>query len=152
MMADPDHFRLVNIQVSFTSFKKVISYESINNVERTKQFAYDVSEGILLIVYMVNSEHEKKRFMKIIDLHNNYVLFNSTISDKDLVGRLKCGIFSLVGGHLYYDNRVIKIRYDLLRRNHLNNFLEPDCFDFYYKIFDLNEEFQEEIQMFFPKI
>ena len=77
MMVDPDHFRLVDIEVNFTSFKKVTKYDIVNTVERIKQFAYDVSEDILLIVYIIHSEHAKKRFMKIIDLRNDCVIFNS---------------------------------------------------------------------------
>jgi hypothetical protein len=128
----------------------VVAYDELNTVECIKQFAYDVHEGIILIMYMIQSGHSKKRYMKIIELATQEILFNSPITDPDLIGRLKCGIFTLVNGHLYYDNRVIKIRYDLLRLKKVNAFDEDEAFDYYYKILDLNKEQKEEVQIFFP--
>ena len=67
---NPDVFRLVNIEISFSSYRKVVAYEEFNHIEVMKSLAYDVQEGIIMLMYMVQSEHDKKRFMKIIDINS----------------------------------------------------------------------------------
>ena len=119
-MANNDRFRLVKIEANFTSFRTSVAYEAQNIVERMKQFAYDVPEGILMIIYMIQSEHSKNRYMKIIDINTSEILWNSSITDHDLIGRLKCGIFSIASGYIYHSNCATKIRYDLLRRDKHN--------------------------------
>jgi len=36
------------------------------------------------------------------------------IKNPEIIGRLKTNLYNFVGGHIYYNNKVIKIRYDLL--------------------------------------
>lgn len=40
--------------------------------------------------------------------------FQLMINDEELIGRLLSGLYTFVDGHIYYNNNVIKIRYDLL--------------------------------------
>ena len=67
-----------------------------------------------------------------------------------MIGRLKCDIYSIVNGHIYFNNSVIKIRYDLLRRDDKNQILEHEAFDYYYDLIDLDKN--EEIQLFLPEV
>ena len=60
---------------------------------------------------------ERKKF-KIFDLNNMKILFESMIKDKPLIGRLASGMYTFVDGHIYYNNNVIKIRYDILNHAH----------------------------------
>ena len=46
------------------------------------------------------------------------ILFESMIKDKSLIGRLSSGMYTFVDGHIYYNNNVIKIRYDILSHAH----------------------------------
>lgn len=58
----------------------------------------------------------------------------------ELIGRLRSGLCTFVGGHLYYNKDVIKIRYDLIKRqqdHHL--YKDIDVFDFYNNIFQLKK-------------
>jgi hypothetical protein len=43
-----------------------------------------------------------------------------------------------VDGHIYYNNNVIKIRYDLFNNSGIN-YKENEIFDFYFDIFELSE-------------
>lgn len=53
------------------------------------------------------------------------------------------------GGHLYYNNNVIKIRYDLLdQEKNLRDFDEMEIFDYYKDIIQL--EPNEQVQMGTP--
>ena len=36
------------------------------------------------------------------------------VKDSELIGRLKSNLYTFVGGHIYYNNNVIKIRYDII--------------------------------------
>lgn len=41
------------------------------------------------------------------------------IKNKPLIGRLASGMYTFVDGHIYYNNNVIKIRYDIVQ--HINS-------------------------------
>ena len=42
------------------------------------------------------------------------MVFESDIQYKPLIGRMLSGMYTFVDGHIYYNNNVIKIRYDLI--------------------------------------
>ena len=60
-----------------------------------------------------------KRF-KIYDLKTEQTIFDSCITFKPLIGRLNSGLYTFVDGHIYYNNNVIKIRYDLFNNKGIN--------------------------------
>jgi len=60
---------------------------------------------------------ERKRF-RIFDLNTMKILFESLITNKALMGRLASGMYTFVNGHIYYNNHVIKIRYDIINLAH----------------------------------
>ena len=37
------------------------------------------------------------------------------VTSAEIIGRLKSNLYNFVGGHIYYGNNVIKVRYDILR-------------------------------------
>ena len=39
------------------------------------------------------------------------------IKNKELKGRLESGLYTFIGGHIYYGNNCIKMRYDLLKEH-----------------------------------
>ena len=50
-------------------------------------------------------------------------------------------IFTFVDGHIYYNNSVIKIRYDILKSNKKQNIdNEYQVFDYYVDILQLDNE------------
>ena len=57
--------------------------------------------------------------------------------NKELIGRLKSNLYTLVDGHIYYNNKVIKIRYDLLKKKNLKDLEEHEVFDYYENILNL---------------
>ena len=44
-------------------------------------------------------------------------IFEIVLDDSRLIGRLRSGLFDIVDGHVYFNNNVIKIRYDLIKSN-----------------------------------
>jgi hypothetical protein len=45
-----------------------------------------------------------KKIMSIICLKENNTLISLTMKDKEMIGRFKSGLFSLVDGHFYSGN------------------------------------------------
>ena len=66
------------------------------------------------------------------------VEIESVLEFKPLIGRLKSGLYTLVDGHIYYNNNVIKIRYDLFNQSGIT-YKENEIFDYYFNIFELEE-------------
>ena len=63
-----------------------------------------------------NDKNEEHKF-KIFDLDERKIIFEKVIYNKDLIGRLISGLYTIVDGHIYYSNNVVKIRYDLIDSN-----------------------------------
>lgn len=58
--------------------------------------------------------------------------------DENLIGRLKSDCFTFTSGNIYFNNSVVKIRYDLLDKR--DSMLTADqVFDFYDDVLNLDE-------------
>lgn len=59
-------------------------------------------------------------------------LANIRVSNEKLLGRLVSMLFLLIGGHIYYRDNIIKIRYDILREaQQMKDFTEEEIFDYF---------------------
>jgi len=97
----------------------------------------------LIIIY--HSVKKKKEFIvRITDINDNAEndrLFESRLLNEELIGRLQSRLYALVDGHIYYNDRVIKIRYDLLEnKNQIRDYEEHEIFDYYQKILPLDDD------------
>jgi hypothetical protein len=45
-----------------------------------------------------------KKILSVIDLKENNTLISIVMKDKEMIGRFKSGLFSLVDGHFYSGN------------------------------------------------
>ena len=63
-------------------------------------------------------------------------------------GILKSNIYTLVDGHMYYNNNVFKIRYDLINDDTLRNLTNEEVFNSYENILDLKND--QQIKMDTP--
>lgn len=57
----------------------------------------------------------------------------------EIIGIMQSGYYTLVDGHIYHNNNVIKMRYDLMDHEHVNSdsLVDDEFFDIYNKIFPL---------------
>ena len=72
----------------------------------------------ILILYKVNTQKKikrKKLFLIDLNLAEDNKLFAADFESEELMGRLKNARYCVLGGHMYYNNNIIKIRYDVLR-------------------------------------
>ena len=96
----------------------------------------------MLILYKRPREKRKKtKKIVIVQFKDSEVneIYNSVFKNPELVGRLKNMRYIFLDGHIYYNNSVIKIRYDILKNNSksFKSLGENELFDYYVdKIFD----------------
>ena len=50
----------------------------------------------------------------VIDLISNQIIGISHVTDPDIIGKITCKWFSLCDGHIYFNNEVFKLRYDIM--------------------------------------
>jgi len=74
---------------------------------------------------------------KIFNLGNCKIEYEAQLTFKPLIGRLLSGQYTFVDGHMYYNNNVVKIRYDLISSYDSHRYKENEIFDYYFDIFDL---------------
>jgi hypothetical protein len=73
---------------------------------------------LILYYETYDTQNTIKYRVKLCELDKNMNVFYETeIKNKELISRLKCEMFTVLDGHIYFANKVIKIRYDIIR-NH----------------------------------
>ena len=75
--------------------------------------------------------------LKIANCETGKVMIQLNVGDKEILGRIKSGLFILVDGHFYFNNQVFKIRYDLLEKEEGIVLNENNVFDKYNQLLDL---------------
>lgn len=66
------------------------------------------------------------------------LLYETELENEELIGRLAIGLHTFVGGHIYYGNTCLRIRYDLIENPNNSRFGEDDIIDIYNNIFDMS--------------
>lgn len=101
-------------------------------------FGVDNTNNRLLILTGIKNQKDKRdKFITLYDFNLEKVIFNMQILNVNTIGRLKSNLYNFVGGHIYYNNKVIKIRYDLLERVTGEPLKENEVFDHYKKVLDI---------------
>ena len=78
-------------------------------------FGVDNTNNRLLILSGVkNAKNKRDKFATLFSYNRDKIIFTMRIKSPEIIGRLKSNLYNFVGGHIYYNNKVIKIRYDLL--------------------------------------
>jgi hypothetical protein len=80
-------------------------------------------------------ETEPIKKFRIFDIDKMKITHESLIESTALIGRLASGMYTFVDGHIYYNNNVIKIRYDILDKPDSQKYTETEIFDSYFNIF-----------------
>lgn len=76
-------------------------------------FGVDNTYNRLIILTRVKNPKGKCfKFFTLYQLDSDKVIIHLAINNKDIIGRLKSNLYNVVGGHIYFNNKVIKIRYD----------------------------------------
>ena len=126
-------FALRKFTINYTHHTNELYYEEKQHSSDTiKDFVFDYKKQILILVIQNPKLKSKgKMLFKIIDCKTTSSLIQIEVGDKEIIGRIKSGLFKLVDGHFYFGNQVFKIRYDLLEREQKSQYNEFQIFDKY---------------------
>lgn len=74
------------------------------------------------------------------DLVKNKQILKVDLYNQKLIDRFESSSFTFEGGHIYFNNDVIKLRYDIIDKFGGDSFEEKDIFNEYENIFNLKPE------------
>ena len=135
------HSKVHMLECLFGSFKCSQVYFDVNLKAEILNFGVDNTKKRLMILTGIKNNHDKRdKFLTIYDLTTEKVIFNLMIKAREIIGRLKSNLYNFTEGHIYYNNKVIKIRYDLIEQRQGALITETEVFDHYDNIFKLPNE------------
>ena len=99
----------------------------------------NIRQKILVVCKSFTLPNDPIYIFKIYDMVKMHEEFEITLKNEELIGRLLSGLYTFVDGHIYFNNNVIKIRYDLISTQNTVNLSEDGIFDRYSNIFPLDD-------------
>jgi len=91
----------------------------------------------MILTGIKNQKNKRDKFFTLYDIDTERILYSLQITNREIIGRLKSNLYNFTDGHIYYGNKVIKIRYDLLKQQ--GELGENQLFDHYNNILLLQE-------------
>lgn len=86
-------------------------------------------------------ESNQTYFLKIYDMREeDKLIIETEIKNTALLGILLSNMYTLVKGHMYYNNNVFKIRYDLILDEAVRNLTNEEIFNSYENILELKKD------------
>lgn len=124
---------------------------TLNNIRIIEMATDNVRNQILLMnEEFIDDNQQTIKVMNIFDLSLKKVVAEVEVTNKMIVGRLESGLFTLIDGHIYYCNSVLKLRMDLIQPEIRTCFKETEFFDFYCGIFE--QESTEQVMAISPLV
>ena len=137
---------ICHIKTSYSGFDKMLIYQERDVRSEILNFSVDKERKMLLILTGIkNQKKRREKFIRMYDLESERLMYSFPIKNKEIIGRLKSTLYSLIGGHIYYGNKVIKIRFDLIKSQAFSELDEKVIFDQYSDILsmtNMNETIQ----------
>jgi hypothetical protein len=136
------HSSIILIECLFGSFKKNKVYEDKDPRAEILNFGVDnTRERLIILSGIKNLKRRRDKFVTLYDINTEQILYQIKIESLEIIGRLKSNLYNFVEGHIYYNNKVIKIRYDLIERMKGNEIKENELFDHYANIIKLKHKY-----------
>lgn len=136
-----EHSKVFKIESLFDSFKVSDIYQDKDIRAEILNFGVDNTERVLMILSGVKNTKEKRdKFITLYDIEKEKVMYKVPIKNKEIIGRLKSNLYNFVGGHIYFANKVIKVRYDIFQEYHGSHLTENQVFDEYSNILAMDED------------
>mmetsp|Transcript_9402 Transcript_9402/g.14355 ORF Transcript_9402/g.14355 Transcript_9402/m.14355 type:complete len:135 (+) Transcript_9402:3200-3604(+) len=104
-------------------------------------FGVDNTRRRLIILSGIkNNKNRRDKFITLYCIDSQKPLHQLQIKSAEIIGRLKSNLYNFVEGHIYYGNKVIKVRYDLLDKLKGGEIKECSLFDHYDSVLSLNNK------------
>jgi hypothetical protein len=105
------------IESQFGNYSKTTVYKEKSLMAEILNFGVDNTLKRLIILSGIkNSKNKRDKFVTIYSLESEKILYSLQVKNREIIGRLKSNMYSFVEGHIYYGNKVIKVRYDLIEK------------------------------------
>ena len=132
------HSNIYMVESQFGNFTKNFIYKDKKRNAEVLNFGVDNTRKRLIILTGIkNQKNRRDKFVTIYDIDTEQTLYQLQVHDREIIGRLKSNLYNFVEGHIYYGNKVIKVRYDLIEKNKGENIPENQFFDHYSDIISL---------------
>lgn len=126
------------ISCEFGNFEKTMIYQDRDPMAEILNFSVDnTRKRLLILTGKKNMKNKRDKFITIFDIEKETLLYSMQIKNREIIGRLKSNLYNFVEGHIYYGNKVIKIRYDLIDKQEGHVIKEEQLFDHYSEILGL---------------
>lgn len=109
------------VQVESMTYRTSSLYKEKNIGEQIRSHNYDsMKNKIVLLIRSGNKPPDNVNMdlrefrLKLFDVATSKVQINIIVTNPEIIGILSSGYYTLVDGHIYHNNHVIKMRYDLL--------------------------------------
>ena len=110
-----EHSTIIQVQILFGSFKTMEVYEDREPTAEILNFGIDnTTRRLMILTGIKNKKKKRDKYVTLYDIDSETIMFQIRVTKREIIGRLKSNLYSFIGGHIYYGNNVIKIRYDLL--------------------------------------
>ena len=140
------HSEIKFVECQFGSYKVTNLYQDKDKRAEILNFGVDNTNNRLIILSGIkNSKDKRDKYLTLYSFNRDKIIFTMRIRNLEIIGRLKSNLYEFVGGHIYYNNKCIKIRYDLLDVNQTKlDLQEFQVFDHYSDVLCINPD--DEVQ------
>jgi hypothetical protein len=133
-----EHSKVQMIDCLYGSYKINPIYEDIDQRAEILNYGVDNTRRRLIVLTGIKNNHNKRdKFFSIYDIDTEKVIYQLQIKDREIIGRLKSNLYNFTEGHIYYNNKVIKIRYDIIKSRAGGEIKESELFDHYDNVINL---------------
>lgn len=110
--------KIYMIESVFGNFVKTQVYQDKDKRAEILNFGVDNQRRRLIILTGIkNQKNKRDKFFSIYEIDSEKVILQLQITNREIIGRMKSNLYIFTDGHIYYENKVIKIRYDLLEQH-----------------------------------
>jgi hypothetical protein len=100
------------------------------------EFFYDMDNKML---FLISPNGPDSMRFKIVDTAKKEQVANFRVFDQNIIGNILSRNYTVIGGFIYFNNKVIKIRYDKIKERKSEILTSSQAFDLYDKILDLKK-------------
>ena len=109
--------KIMQYSIEFSHSEKVCVHKEFVNSEVILNYSVDhVAHKILIFSKLNQLATNRDKKITLYDLAAKRIIYENEIQNPSLCGRLQSGLYTLVDGHIYFSNDVIKIRYDVINQ------------------------------------